>query len=160
MQMFGWNGIVADLTGDLSPPRAVLVILAIPTLALVFWRWRGDWDYQRLRLPGVLGLTLVGSLLINPHLYFYDMTLGALALALGAMQRLRSDGSLGYWPWLAVAFWFAQVPLPGASYHHGIPLVSLAALALFCLLWISNRGTLQESPAVAERTVSSTSLAA
>ena len=74
-QMFGWNGILADLTSDLSPSRFVLVALALPTLALVAWRWRGDWTSQLARLPGVMALTLAGSLLVNPHLYFYDMTL-------------------------------------------------------------------------------------
>jgi len=158
-QMFGWNGIVADLTGDLSPPRLVLVALALPTLALVAWSWRGDWSSQLGRLPGVMGLTLTGSLLVNPHLYFYDMTLASLALALGAVQSLRSTGSLGAWPALAVGFWFTQLPLPGASYNEGFPLVSLATVGLFCVLWASLRAA-RHMVAAVEPVAASTRLAA
>ena len=134
-QMFGWNGLIADLTGDLSPARAVLLAFALPTLALVAWSWRGDWHSQLERLPGLMGLSLIAALLINPHLYLYDMTLAGLALGLGVVQARRRDGSLGVWPLLAMAFWVAQLPLPGADYSRGFPLISLAAVVLFGLLW-------------------------
>jgi hypothetical protein len=136
-QMFGWNGIVADLTGDLSPPRFVLLALAAPTLALVAWSWRAAWHVQRDRLPSLMGLMLVASLLVNPHLYLYDMTLANLALALGAVQTMRSTGAFGVWPMLAVGFWIAQLPLPGAAYNEGFPLLSLATVGLFAALWVS-----------------------
>jgi hypothetical protein len=138
-QMFGWNGIVADLTGDLSPPRLALLALAVPTLALVAWTWRAGWSLQRERLPALMALMLLGSLLVNPHLYFYDMTLANLALALGAVHSVRSAGRLGIWPALAAGFWFAQLPLPGASYDAGFPLLSLSTLGLFGVIWATLR---------------------
>jgi hypothetical protein len=152
-QMFGWNGIVADLTGDLSPARIVLLALAAPTLALalVAWSWRARWHVQQDRLPALMGLMLVASLLVNPHLYLYDMTLANLALALGAVQSMRSTGAFGVWPALAVGFWIAQLPLPGAAYSEGFPLLSLSAVGLFVALWVSLRTSRaevkQEQPA-------------
>jgi hypothetical protein len=147
-QMYGWNGLVADITGDPSPAKPVLIALALLTLAVVAWSWRANRSTQLEQLPGVMALALMGTILVNPHLYLYDMTLASLALAFALVQAKRQSGSLGHWPLVAVVLWVSQLPLPGAEYDRGFPLLSLASVALFAFLCVSNFAHRRQSPVI------------
>jgi hypothetical protein len=130
-QMFGWNGILADLTGDATPNVAFLLVLDVLTLGLVGWSWsRARPDLA----AGPLAVALCASALISPHIYLYDMLFASLALALGAAQRLRTTGSPGLWLLGAGLFWLANVPWPGFSFDHGLPLISVATAVLLVAL--------------------------
>jgi Glycosyltransferase family 87 len=131
--MLGWQGFLADVTGDNTPSRALFLALALPTVALTVWTWRGVWKDQLARLPLVMATTFMATLLVTPHLYLQDLLLGSLALGLAGMHSVRKTGSIGPWGILGIVFWVAQMPR-SFFYFSNLPVTTLCTFALFLLL--------------------------
>jgi hypothetical protein len=104
-KMFGWNGLVATLTGDATPSFALVLPFTIATLAVVAWAWRGAWEAQSTRFLPRMSLAFTAALLINPHLNVQDLVLIVVPIALGAAWALRSRGGVGIWAAVAIAAW-------------------------------------------------------
>jgi len=131
--MYGWQGLLADLTGDATPPRPLFLGLALPTLAVAWWRMRRPWPQTAGALPGVMAVALLGTLLAAPHLYAHDLLLVTLAVLFAGVQAVREGGSLGPWWAAALGFW-----LLGMARLAGLeaPLPSAAMVVLFAaLIW-------------------------
>jgi Glycosyltransferase family 87 len=153
--MLGWQGFLADVTGDNTPSRALFLALALPTAAVTVWTWRGAWKDQLDRLPLVMAATFMATLLITPHLYLQDLLLGSLALGLAGAYSVRRTGSIGPWGILGIVFWLAQMPR-SFFYFTNLPVMTLVTFGMFLfLVW-----KLRQSSAVAELELPAETLAA
>jgi hypothetical protein len=131
--MHGWQGLLADVLGDETPPRVLFLALVSATFAATVWSWRAVRARNAAAFPLLAAVTIVAGLLANPHLYMHDMLLASLAIGLAALHSQRTTGGLGAWPAVAIGFWFAQLPL-----HYVLPLdvsfVTVATLGVFALM--------------------------
>jgi hypothetical protein len=135
--MYGWNSLVADVTGDATPPSLLTAFLVVPTFALTFAAWWLARDAHGRDLLPLLGMTVTAALLTNLHLYLHDVVLLALALALGAAHALARGDSATNWAAITVAFWFLMLPLPGMqTVPGGLPFLTVAMAALFVHFWL------------------------
>lgn len=89
--MFGWNALVRVRVG---PGEMDLVnlwagLLAVPTVGLMLWTWRGAWPHGRRALALPFSALIISALLINPHVYRQDMVLMVVPalLMIGAVQH-------------------------------------------------------------------------
>jgi hypothetical protein len=157
--MYGWNALVADLSGDATPPDALVAALVLPTLGLVVIAWLScRQSRDELVLP-LMGLTLCGVLLANPHLYLPDVILLDVVLALGYTGALARGGNGAGWAVATAGVWFLMLPLPGMQASPGgLPLLTLAMAVLFVHFWLEVRRTAMTS--AAERTAAPRVLAA
>lgn len=138
--MFGWNALVADITGDPSPSSFLVGALVVPTLGLMLWQWWSFRETWRDHLLPLMGLTLTAALLTNLHLYLHDMVLLSLALALAASHSLRTSGTVGNWGVVTVAFWVLFLPIPGLQLRPGgLPLLTVAMAGLLLHFWSNLR---------------------
>lgn len=137
--MFGWNALVADLSGDPTPSPLLVAIFVLPTLGLMFMGWRSTDVNGREILP-LLGLTLTGVLLTNPHLYLPDVILVDVAIGMAAAHSLTRGGNVANWAAVTIAFWFLMLPLPGMqTVPGGLPFLTVAMAALFGYFWLEVR---------------------
>jgi hypothetical protein len=136
--MFGWGGFAARAVGFHSPAYFVFWgTLAAASLVIAGWTIAGPWQPRR---PGFLlasGALTTASLLLNPHLFMQDLSLMAVAIALGAAYAKRTAGSFGWWPAFALVVWVAQLyglkllDRPGVNVT--TPLMALLFVALVAL---------------------------
>jgi hypothetical protein len=130
-QMYGWNSLVANVTGDESPSALLVALLILPTLAVVAYTVAGN------RQPGdpvfflQIGAALIASLLINPHLYLQDLVLIALGAGLLAAYYAQTGRAVSGLASLAITLWLLT--------HYGPRLASELSLtvipiAMACLL--------------------------
>ena len=139
--MFGWNALAADLSGDPTPSPFLVAVFVLPTLGLMFMGWRSTDGDGREILP-LMGLTLTGVLLTNPHLYLPDLILVDAAIAMAAAHSMARGGRAGNWAAITVAFWFLMLPLPGMqTVPGGLPFLTVAMAALFVHFWLEVRHT-------------------
>ncbi len=124
--MFGWNALVRSYLG---PGHQELVnlwslALAIPTMLLILWAWRGPWPAERRALALRYSALVTGALLVNPHVYRTDMVLMMIPafLLIGAVEGrarlLVSAAFTGAWllflyhyPILRALGWNLTVPV-------------------------------------------------
>jgi hypothetical protein len=135
--MYNWGSLVAHTTGVTPPPALPLYALQLATLALLAWAWRGPLQPRSPRFPRLVGLTLVASLLISPHLYLPELSLLAVVLALVALSCREQPRALAGWWAIAGALWVLQqaarydVVLPGPA----LVSAGLVTLMLGLALW-------------------------
>ena len=55
--------------------KAVTLLLSVPVFVLVLRIWKGPWDATSHRFDLRFSQTVVGTLLLSPHLYSHDLTL-------------------------------------------------------------------------------------
>jgi hypothetical protein len=140
--MYGWNALLADVTGDSTPPRMLVAAVVFPTLGLLFKAWWSGRDSRGEQLLPLLGLTLTGVLLANPHLYLPDVILVDVAIGMAAAHSMARGGRAGNWALITVAFWFLMLPLPGMqTVPGGLPFLTVAMAALFVHFWLEVRRT-------------------
>jgi hypothetical protein len=149
--MLGWQGLLVDLTGENPPARALFLALSLPTVALAAWTWRGSWQEQMQRLPLVMGVALIATLLITPHLYIHDMLLGSLAISFAAVDSIRRTGSPGPWVAVVVTFWVAQLPR-SFFFDTSLPILATFSACLFlALVWNLRRDDASAEAGIAVR---------
>jgi len=139
MSMLGLNGMIARLTNNPTPSNLWLVGIGIPIILLIAERWS---RVQTISAPTSLllcALTLLGALLLNPHLYLQDMILIGLVVALGALYARIETGSLGYWPGLGAGMWLVQFFSPQITPLIDINPITLSILALFAITYFELR---------------------
>ena len=132
--MFGWNGLLATLTGDATPSMALLGPLTLATMAVAFFTWRGDAAGRPKQAHLTVGLALTASLLISPHLHMQDLVLLNLALAYGVAHSIAALGRVGVWGALAVLVWFTELYGLRLQDSFGLPVVTpviVVVLAIF-----------------------------
>jgi hypothetical protein len=135
-EMYGWNGLVAGLTGDAALSSVLAAALSLATLTAVltaWWRTREVWQRE---LAPLMALTLLGALLCNLHLYLHDLVLLSVVVALGAGHSLRTTGRFGPWVAISLAFWALLLPIPGmqTAPGFGLPLLTVAMGGVFVYL--------------------------
>jgi hypothetical protein len=105
----------------------------------MFMGWRSTDVNGREILP-LLGLTLTGVLLTNPHLYLPDVILVDVAIGMAAAHSLTRGGNVANWAAVTIAFWFLMLPLPGMqTVPGGLPFLTVAMAALFGYFWLEVR---------------------
>jgi uncharacterized protein (TIGR03663 family) len=108
--MFGWNGFLARLVENNSPAHQALTwALSGMTALAALAAFRGPWAPQKPRFLLQCGALLMASLLVNPHLYMQDLSLMALAVALGLAYALRTNQMVFLWIGLGIGVWLAQL---------------------------------------------------
>jgi hypothetical protein len=105
--MFGWNGVLASWAGAAEDP--LFLLLSAPTIALVAFGWRGDWDARSPRFLLKLSLALAGCVLVNPHVNIQDLVLVILVVAFGAAYWQQRFGGFGPWLAVAAALWLLHI---------------------------------------------------
>jgi hypothetical protein len=131
-QMHNLKGFWTLLLGSGPFGTAALAVSSIAVAYAVFRTWRAT----RAADPRVASLVL-GSVLINPHLYVYDLVVLAVPLALTAAwaipSRRRREASLA----LVLVHALCWLPLLGpiAAFTH----VQLTVPCIAMLLWIVHR---------------------
>lgn len=132
--LFGLNGLLVDLLQDQTPPGWLLWPLTAATVGAVLWTWRGSRDSGPEKLLPLMAVALIGSILINQHLYLHDMLLVSLAVGFAAAYTVRSTGSFGPWSGIATVMWICHLPVLVFAYKEGFPLFMLSTLGLFFVL--------------------------
>jgi hypothetical protein len=133
--MFGWNGFIAGITDDGTPPLLLLAPFILSSLGTLIWAIRRETPWESQRGLPFLGLCLIVSLLLNPHLHLQDLVLLNLALAFGAAHHLSTTSRLGYWVPLAIVVWVAQLYGLKLQDVHGISVLT-PVLALTLLTFV------------------------
>jgi hypothetical protein len=78
------------LGGSARLALAVQFLVSGGTVALVAWIWR-----RNLSLPVRGAVLVLGTLLVNPHAFDYDLTLLVLPLAWFAWENFQKNGGIG-----------------------------------------------------------------
>ncbi|MHB8683761.1 MAG: glycosyltransferase 87 family protein [Dehalococcoidia bacterium] len=131
--MFGWNAFVRAWVG---PGHQHLVevwslALAVPTALAVWWAWRGPWPHAAKAFAVPYSALVVGTMLVNPHLYRQDMVLMFIPafLLLGAVHRRArvAVGAAFLCVWALFLYHFALLRWTGWN-------VSVPVMAVLLLL--------------------------
>jgi hypothetical protein len=128
--MYGWNGLLVDALDDPTPSRWLFGGLCLVTLGTVAVAWKRITATGASYPAAAMAVALMASLLVSAHLYLHDVALAGLAIVVAA----AATGSARTWGWVAAALWLTALPWPLFSYAHGLPLLSLALVALFALI--------------------------
>ncbi len=132
--LFGLNGLLVDLLRDQTPPGWLLWPLTAATVGAVIWTWRGNRESNPEKLLPLMAVALVGSILINQHLYLHDMLLVSVAVGFAAAYMVRTTGAFGPWAGIATVMWLCHLPVLVFAYKQGSPLFMLSTLGLFFVL--------------------------
>jgi Glycosyltransferase family 87 len=156
--LFGLNGLLIDLLKDQTPPQWLLWPLTLGTLALVLSTWRGSRNAADGRLLPLMAVAVVGSVMMDQHLYLHDMLLVSLAIGFATAHTVRTTGGVGRWGAIAIVMWLFHLPVLIFAYDRGFPLFMLSTVALFYVLlrdaWQLNAATLEgETPVSADMRV-------
>jgi hypothetical protein len=111
-----------------APAYALHAFLALGVAAAVmhvWWRCRGS-----LLLNGAV--LVVGTLLIPPYLFDYDLALLAIPIAILGWDGVKR-GWLRYEREVLVAAWLTPLAAPGIAEWLGVPLANLCLVALFAV---------------------------
>jgi uncharacterized protein (TIGR03663 family) len=138
--MFGWNGFLARLLEYNSPVHLALTwtLSGITALAALM-AFRGPWAPAKPRFLLQCGALLTASLLVNPHLYMQDLSLMALAVALGLAYGLRTNRKVFLWIGLGVGVWLAQLWGLSALDNAGVNILTPAMAVLLVTLLVAQR---------------------
>ena len=108
--MFGWNGFLARLLENNSPAHLILTwTLSGVTAVAALAAFRGPWTPTKPRFLLQCGGLMTAALLTNPHLYMQDLSLLALAVALGLAYALRTNQNVILWIGMGIGIWLAQL---------------------------------------------------
>jgi hypothetical protein len=126
-QMHNWKGFWGLLVGTGPLGTALTVASSLGALYLVVQVWKAT-ESTRLRTASLI----VGSVLVNPHLYVYDLVVLAVPLALTAAWAIEHEGSAPSSVLRVLVHTLCWLPLvaPLAAVSH----VQLSAPCLFLLL--------------------------
>lgn len=138
--MFGWNGFLARLVENNSATHQTLTwtlsgITALAALAT----FRGPWAPPKPRFLLQCGALLTATLLVNPHLYMQDLSLMALAVALGVAYALRTERMVLLWIALGVGVWLVQLWGLSALDNAGVNILTPAIAVLLVTLLVAQR---------------------
>lgn len=126
MQMVPSPFMAMRLLGfDAAAGYALQGILALVAATATFWAWR-----RQAAPPARLAVVLVGTFLVSPYVFNYDMTILSAAVVLLAREGLRGGFAFGERAVLAAA-WLMPVAM---MYLHAIaPVAPVVVVALFLL---------------------------
>ena len=113
-------------------------MICATVIAIVVWVWR-----TRAELNTRLGMLVLGTVLINPHLFVYDASVLVLALLwLGALvEGERPSWRAAYWHVVYFLFVFFLVPTARLLY------VQFSVLLMAWLFWRVAHGILNAESA-------------
>lgn len=129
--MFGWNALVRLHVG---PGRMDAVnlwsgLLAVATVALLLWAWKGPWAADRRTLAPRYSALALAAMLVNPHVYRQDVMLALVPafLLLGCVRGVARAalGAFFFGGWLLFMYHFVlmrelginvTVPLMGVAF--------------------------------------------
>ena len=129
-KMLGVGGL-ADLLGWCG---SLIMILAT-------WRIsRGAWKPGTVRFKWLIGCSLSAALWVNPHLFYYDLTLTSICIVLMASSWHESTGRTRLWTAVLIVLTYLAIPLDQVSpLADVLPIPSLTTLAIW--VWFCCRIT-------------------
>lgn len=152
--MYGLNGLVARITGDQTPSMLTMSLVYIPLIGVIAhaW-WRAGDEALRADFPALFAMTLLASMLLNPHLYLQDLTLLVVITAFSvAHLRTRGQG-MGIWPVLAVLMWLFQFYTHRLAEELNLNLLTPLMLVMFCATYLQLRNRSAEKAVMHDETM-------
>lgn len=147
--MLGIGGFAARQFEVNSGPY-LLLSWGLGGLVLVAFLWKA-WAWRTVTGTAafpVWGAAIVGTLLVNPHLYRQDLTLLVVVLVLGALSASDAARRL-VWPALAGVTWLALYVLPRAETATGLTACLAVMFVLFGAHLVSGRQKTEAIPDLA-----------
>jgi hypothetical protein len=110
-------------------------------IILTTWRIsRGAWQPGTVRFKWLMGCGLSAALWVNPHLFYYDLTLVSICVVLMALAWQQLSGRARLWAAAVVVLTYLSIPLDQVSpWADVLPLPSFATLAMW--VWFCTRLT-------------------